>query len=572
MSVADKRKAVGQFFLLIIASLLDVFGLASLIPVIMAASRPGSIFENKYSSYVYHALSFQSERNFLVFLILAVFAFFLFKNLFTVFVNYQQVRFTAHLALNIVTHQVNKHNNIPFWEYMRIGSGHLINDTVSVPQIYVNNIIRQLFAFFSELIIILVIVGGILIYQPSLFLILVIVLVPSALMTYRFLRDRSTRIGDEINAVRPQSFNVLHDLFHGFIELRLANKQEKFKNKLLVNEAKIQELEAKSNLYNQLPLKVIEMVAILAVVTIFLYSLFFADSPENLVTIIGLFAAAAYRLMPSANRLILSLVSFKQFKFTYETINKFSEYSIYQVPKQIDVSFSDMIVINNVSFSFPESPAPVLQNIYMQVKKGEKVGIIGASGSGKTTLMNILLRFYIEQEGFISVDGKKLTEANLQSWYKQIGYVKQDTFLMEASIQDNITLSDDQVDYDRLEYAIEQASLTEFINSLDDGIKTNIGERGSRLSGGQRQRIGIARALYKKTELLVMDEATSALDSETEREVNEAISRLSSTDITMFIIAHRITTLRDCTRIYELRDGKVIAEHQYDELIQKQLS
>ncbi|MEJ7663692.1 MAG: ATP-binding cassette domain-containing protein [Hymenobacter sp.] len=167
--------------------------------------------------------------------------------------------------------------------------------------------------------------------------------------------------------------------------------------------------------------------------------------------------------------------------------------------------------------------------------------------------MNLLLRFYTEQEGSIDIDGQPLTPQFLENWHKILGYVKQDTFLMEASIKDNITLNDSQVDESRLAYALEQSSLNSFVNSLPNGINSSIGERGSKLSGGQRQRVGIARALYKQTQVLVLDEATSALDNQTEREVNEAINKLSSTDITILIIAHRITTLRECDRIYELK-------------------
>ena len=210
----------------------------------------------------------------------------------------------------------------------------------------------------------------------------------------------------------------------------------------------------------------------------------------------------------------------------------------------------------------------MLQDISLTIGKGEKIGFIGSSGSGKTTLMNVLLRFYTEQQGRILVDGQPLTARHLQAWHGLIGYVKQDTFLMQASIQDNITLGDTQVDQARLRYSIEQASLQEFIAGLPQGAATLVGERGSKLSGGQRQRIGIARALYKRTQILMLDEATSALDNETEREVNEAINKLAQTDITILIIAHRITTLRECDRIYELSQGRLVAQHQYRDLVQ----
>ena len=185
--------------------------------------------------------------------------------------------------------------------------------------------------------------------------------------------------------------------------------------------------------------------------------------------------------------------------------------------------------------------------------------------------MNLLLRFYDQQHGDIKIDGTPLAAEYTKAWHQLVGYVKQDTFLMEASIRDNITLGEEYPDEQRLQYALEQASLDEFVRAQPDGLDTVSGERGTRLSGGQRQRIGIARALYKQTQVLVMDEATSALDNQTEREVNEAIHKLAGTDITIFIIAHRITTLRKCDRIYELKDGRIVDVYTYDELIAKQV-
>ncbi|TGD82990.1 ABC transporter ATP-binding protein [Hymenobacter wooponensis] len=572
LSSVQKRKAAWMFLLLILSSVIDVFGLASLVPIIIAASRPGSIFRNSITNWVYHALHFQSEKTFLVFLIIGLIIFFLVKNAFTTLVNYQQVRFTAEIALKVVNNQLGKYNNLSFWDFSRVGTSNLIHYTVGVPQIFVNGIIRQLFQFFSELVVTLVIVIAILIYQPALFLVLAVVLGPATSLTYRVLRNRSMRIGIRADVLKPVTFKLMSEAFAGYVELKLAGKQFQVKDKVLENQEELQDLEAVSYLYSQLPLKMIEMVAILAVATIFLYSLLISENTENLVTIIGLFAAAAYRLMPSVNRLILSLVSLKQHRFVFDNLSLHRHLEEKVAPLQQPLVFEHSIELRNVTFAFPETIKPVLNNISFKVSKGERIGLVGSSGSGKTTLMNLLLRFYEEQQGQLLIDGHPLTEHNLDAWYRLVGYVKQDTFLMEASIRDNITLADKNVDEQRLQYAIEQASLADFVQSLPDGINSLIGERGSRLSGGQRQRIGIARALYKRTEILLMDEATSALDNETEREVNEAISRLATTDITIFIIAHRITTLRDCTKIYEMKDGRLIAERTYDELVRNVLA
>jgi ABC-type multidrug transport system fused ATPase/permease subunit len=205
----------------------------------------------------------------------------------------------------------------------------------------------------------------------------------------------------------------------------------------------------------------------------------------------------------------------------------------------------------------------------MKVKKGEKIGIVGASGSGKTTLMNVLLRFYEEQEGQITVDGVPINAANTRSWRNMMGYVKQDIFLIDGTIRDNITFGDENKDDARLMQAIRLASLDTLIKSLPQGVETMIGERGSRLSGGQRQRISIARSLYRNAEILIFDEATSALDNQTEQEVSESIDSLSDADKTIFIIAHRITTLKNCDRIYELTNGRISGVYQYQELLEK---
>lgn len=568
LSPKEKRESIWVFLLLIVSSLLDVFGLATLVPVIMAASSPGSVLKNEYMLWLYQHFNFTSERSFLLALIISVLAFFLIKNVFTMLINYQQVRFTARIALHVIDTQFRKYSNLPYWHFNNVGSSKLLYATVGAPQAYVNGVIRQLFVFFSESTIVAVIVLGILIWKPVLFLILGVVLTPSVWLTYRMLRHRSQQIGTDLEILRPISYGILSDLFVGFIELKLANKQQGFKARLLRNQESVQKLEATAYLYTLLPMKIIEMVAILAVVGIFAYSLF-TDDAGSLIVIIGLFAAAAYRLMPSMNRLLTAMVTMKQHRYTIEDLALLRDYLKPQEEiKQVPLSFTRDITFSHLSFAFPSSEKLVLNDVNFTVRKGEKIGIIGSSGSGKTTLMNLLLRFYTEQQGHILVDGVPLAPENLQAWYKTVGYVKQDTFLMEASLQDNITLQDEHVDADRLNYALEQASLSEFVKSLPNGVQTLAGERGSRLSGGQRQRIGIARALYKNADVLILDEATSALDNETEREVSEAISKLAHTDITVFIIAHRITTLRECDRIYELKNGEVVAEHQYADLIQ----
>ncbi len=566
----EKRYSIWMIFLLLFSSILEIFGLASIIPVVLSSSQPGFIESNKYMHKLYLYGQFTSEKEFVFYLVAAIFVFFLIKSLFTLVVNYKQALFMARLSLKIINCQYTKYYKLPYWEFNNVGSGTMTNHIIQTPDMYRRHILQPIFVLSSELMIVLVIISGIAIYKPILLLILTIVLGPSVFLTYRALKNKTQQIGQDLDALRPEAYSLLSDSFMGYIELKLADKQRLFQEKFMDNQKKSQRLEAVSFLYSSIPPKVIEFIAIIGIIIIILYSLLFSSNSASILVLVGLFAAAAYRMMPSINRILNAMMSLKREQYAIDNLLLFREY-LEKDEKSKDhiekINFRKKIHFRNISFCYPDSNEPVLDNVSFTVNKGEKVGFVGSSGSGKTTLMNILLRFFNEEKGSVWIDDQALNEYNVDSWRSMVGYVKQNVFIMKSTIKDNITMGDPVVDFEKLNSAIDQASMREFIDTLPSGIETQVGELGSKLSGGQRQRLGIARALYKQANILVFDEATSALDNETEREVTEAINKLSNTDITMFIVAHRLTTLKDCNRIYELRNGKIVAAHQYSELV-----
>lgn len=568
----QKRYAVLMLFLILVSSILDIFGLASIIPVILSASQPGFVEKNKYLHEMFVYGGFVSEHHFVLFLIGVIFVFFLLKSLFTIVVNYKQALFIAQLSIQIIDSQFTKYYKLPYWEFNNLGSGKLTSYIIQTPEMYRRFVLQPLFVLASESMIVGIIVLGIALYKPLLLLILFLVLGPSVLFTYRTLKNKAQKIGQELDDLRPETYSLLSDSFMGYIELKLANKQKILQERYLENQKKYQRLEAISFLYNSIPQKIIEFIAVIGIIIIIMYSILFSSQSSTLLVLVGLFAAAAYRLMPSINRILNALISLKREQYAIDNLNMYRDFNKNNKPASArkspkNLTFKKSLEFKDVYFSFPDANQPVLKGVNFSISKGEKVGFVGSSGSGKTTLMNLLLRFYTEDKGSIMVDHTMLDESNIDNWRSRVGYVKQNVFIMKSTIKENITLGDPVTDLNKLNQAIDQASLREFVDSLPNGIETHVGELGSKLSGGQRQRLGIARALYKQAEVLVFDEATSALDNETEREVTEAISKLSDTNITMLIVAHRLTTLKDCDRIFELQNGKIVGAHQYSELV-----
>jgi ABC-type multidrug transport system fused ATPase/permease subunit len=321
---------------------------------------------------------------------------------------------------------------------------------------------------------------------------------------------------------------------------------------------------------NLIPPRALEVIAVIGIAITFSYTYVVLKDPEQVYSFIAMFAAAAFRILPSFNRLLIAVMGMRSHLYTLDYLEDGL------LPQELErtevrpLKFERGIEFRNLSFAFDDTGTAALRKVNFTVKKGEKIGIIGESGSGKTTLMNILLRFLDESEGGMYVDDYRLEVNDKASWRAMVGYVKQDVFLMDATLQENVAFGETipEIDQERLRESLDQASLTKFVESLPEGLNTIVGEQGSKVSGGQKQRIGIARALYSRAQVLVFDEATSALDTETEQAITESIEQISGGQ-TIFVIAHRITTLRFCDRIFEMRNGQLVAEHTYEELMKR---
>jgi ABC-type multidrug transport system fused ATPase/permease subunit len=569
----QKRKMVLLIILIFLSAMMDVFGLASILPLVKLATEPEVIHSNEYLNAIYTGMNFQSEKSFLLFMILGVLGFFVVKSVFGIFVNYLETRFSANIAHSITRKQFNKYFNMEFHRFSSLKSSVMIHHILNNPLSYVTWVVMPFIMLISEFFIVALIISGIAIYDIKLFGFIAVIIGPATWLIYAVLRNRITNIGEEMNKLQPQSMGALTQTIGGYIDIKLANRETYYRDVFLNIQRRYHDLNMSSYLPNLIPLRANELVALLGVVLIFIYAIFITDNQKAAIMMVSLFAAAAYRLMPSLNRIISSMMYIRKNLTALKNLMIFPElaHEIKGSTNLEKIKFEESIELHDLYFRFPNAKEDMLKGLNMKIRKGEKIGIVGASGSGKTTLMNVLLRFYEEQKGEIRVDGVRIREDNTRNWRNMMGYVKQDIFLIDGSIRDNITFGDEHPDEERLMQAIRLASLDTLVQSLPMGVNTMIGERGSRLSGGQRQRISIARSLYRNAEILIFDEATSALDNQTEQEVSEAIDSLSDANKTIFIIAHRITTLRNCDRIYELDHGRISGVYQYQELLEKVL-
>jgi len=389
------------------------------------------------------------------------------------------------------------------------------------------------------------------------------------------LRKTLARMGEERTKVSGEAYRILSDALHGIKDVKILGKGSYFFSAFADISKRFSEIERKFATISAVPPLLNEVLGIFTVVAAVLYLVSRGEKIDTILPSVSFYLLAAYRLIPAASRISPSLHSIGFYGDAMEVIYR----DLKAIPCSVDrrtpssatstpIPFTKSIRLSDITFQYPGARVPALQGVELVFRKNGSTALVGPSGSGKTTIADLLLGLYRPDAGTISVDDRPLADNDLEAWRSRIGYVPQSIFLTDRTLAENIAFGVPREKIDRLavERAARAAQLEEVIVKLPHGLDTPIGERGVRLSGGQRQRIGIARALYHDPELIIMDEATSALDSMTENEIVNQISRISETK-TLIIIAHRISTIRECDHIYLIDSGKVRGSGGYESLM-----
>ena len=419
-------------------------------------------------------------------------------------------------------------------------------------------VLAPVFRMAGEAVLVLLMVSALVVWEPLAGLLLCASFFPLATLYVGLVRKRLRRYGmEELEARRKQSRTVV-EAFRGYTELEIA---QAFHTSLTSFDQGLEFIvrnRLRTEVYQLFPSFLSEVAVVVGL------ALLIGTGSSDLGLVSGVFAVAAFRLIPAVRSLLNSWVTLQNASHTIavveEGINNEAQQDVQGGRRQEEgasegtsFTFKYTLELRGLGFAFPDGDM-LFNGLNLNISCGERIGIRGASGTGKSTLFNLMLGFFPPTSGEILIDGRKLTSTNRSEWHKLVGYVPQEIFIIEGTLADNIALGQSQVDRTKVMQVLEQVQLKEWADELPQGLDTPLGEYGSRLSGGQKQRIGIARALYKEAEVLFFDEATSALDNKTEQEINHALETLSlrHRELTLVVIAHRESSLAFCDRIFDL--------------------
>jgi ABC-type bacteriocin/lantibiotic exporter with double-glycine peptidase domain len=571
-------------FLFVVISLLDAIGIGLIGPFIGFAVKPETITSNAFMYSIYEYLGLKSINQFIALIGLLIIVLFYFKSFFFYQIQNYVLKFCYTQQVLLRLRMLRTYLSLPYTFYLRTNSAHVIQTIGTESTIFTSSIavplLNSIANAFVLVVVLLLMAKTDLIATASIFGLLLLAIVP-----FHYFRHTVAGWGKAALEANTETIRVVNHAIGGLKTTKLIGCEIFFENQLLVQTNKYAKAASLFHSFQQLPRIVIEALLITFVVGFVSISLIVVERSDSLISVLGIFAIASVRIIPSASQLLNCMGVLRNNKPTLDRIymdlkeletpesKKYlgmsGNVNVEKNPQKHYQGFTDKIVIDRLNYTYPQASTNALTDISLTIGKGESIALIGQSGAGKTTLIDIILGLLIPQSGDIQIDGSSVY-GDLRAWQNLIGYIPQSIFLMDDTIERNIAFGvpDDQIDKQKLDKAIRSSQLEELVEQLPEGVATFVGENGVRLSGGQRQRIGIARALYHEREILVLDEATSALDNETESLISDALRELGRTK-TMIVIAHRLTTVEHCDRIYQMSNGKIVRCGSYQEIVLK---
>jgi len=553
---------------MLIGTVLETLSVGLLIPVLAVLTSDTSDIKLPF-------ITFQTDidKNTLVWIVvIGVFVVYIVKNFFLGLSVWIQRGYLTRLSARIASQILETYILQPFSFHLRKNSSTLIRNTQDATVITGGGI-EPLLALVSEGLIVSALLVVLLVVEP-LGTLLVVGTLLIATFAFHKMSDRKLHDwGSRRQFEKGQIIRTIQQSLGAIKDIQVLNREDWFIEEHSSHQTKDQTLLRRIITVQSLPRLWLEVMAIGGLTGLVGVMLSSGRPTNEIVPVVGLFAATAFRVLPSINRIVGSKQQLKVSRAAIETIYGDLHLPIpHERTTEVELITFKNLKIQGLTFNYEGIVDSVLNDVNIQIRKGEAVGFVGQSGSGKSTLIDTMLGLLEPQNGSVLINGETI-ESVKQSWQKQIGYIPQTIFLMDDSLRRNIAIgiADKEIDELAITEALKSAQLEDFVASLPEGLDTVVGERGVRLSGGQRQRIGIARALYHRPSVLVLDEATSSLDTETEHGVMQAVQALQG-DKTVIIVAHRLSTVEYCDRLYRLDAGRIVDEGTFDEVMNRSQS
>lgn len=572
LSDYEKKRSLLLLIMITMMALLDMLGVASILPFIAVLTNPSLIETNFILNKMYQILSslgLQTNQEFLFVLGLLVFVLLIFSLSFKALTTYVQVRFVAMREHSIGKKLIEGYLGQPYTWFLSRNSAEIGKTILSEVGQIVGSGIGPLFEILSKGMMSILIIILLILVDPKLALIVGLSIGSVYLLTFYLVSNFLNHIGKKRLENNRLRFITVSEAFSAAKELKLKGLEENYTKNFSNYAQNYAKSNSSATIISQFPRYILEAVGFGGILLVILYTMSATGSFNNSIAIISLYAFAAYRLLPALQKIYASSTRLffvgPTLDKLYNDLQNLKPSVKYQQTKSIIPNKE--IALKNIYYTYPNSSQITLKNINLTIPAKSSVGIIGTTGCGKTTVVDIILGLLEPQKGTLQVDGNIITKKNLRAWQQSIGYVAQHIYLSDDTVMANIAFGEKTkgINQEMVEKVAKIANLHDFIiNELPKQYQTTVGERGVKLSGGQRQRIGIARALYKNPKVLILDEATSALDTQTEQKVIKAIENYSD-DITVISIAHRLNTLINCDLIYELDKGCIISQKQFNE-------
>ena len=571
----ERKSASLLLLMILIMALLDVIGVASILPFMAVLTNPSLIETNLILNAMFEASNIFGVKNnqqFLFFLGVSVFLLLIFSLIFKALTTYVQTRFIQMRLHSISKRLFSAYLHQPFNWFLSRHSANLGKTILSEVQQVIGSGISPLIDVISKAIVIIALLTLLILADPKLAFVVGLLFGGSYGLIFYFVKSYLKKIGIQQLKSNQSRFLLVNDAFGAAREVKVLGLEQIYIKLFSKSAQAYASTKTLSNVIAQIPRFILEAIAFGGILLMILYQMTQSGTIINSLPIISLYVLAGYRLMPAFQNVY---TSFTQLTFVGPSLDKLHDdlknLEIFnENEKDIElIKLNNKITLNNIHYNYPNTSRTALKEISLSIAAKSTVGFVGATGSGKTTIIDIILGLLEAQKGSLEVDGEIITKQNSRSWQRSIGFVPQHIFLSDNTITENIAFGVEPKDINQemVEKASKIANLHNFVmDELPKQYKTTIGERGVRLSGGQRQRIGIARALYGNPQILILDEATSALDNQTEKFVMDAINNLNK-HVTIIIVAHRLTTVKNCDTIFLLDKGQLKDKGTFEELI-----